>query len=78
MSMELKLPRLPDRTPVKMTISVAPELAAALGDYAAMYERAYGHSEPVAELVPAMLAAFLESDRAFAKARRGGVPGKTG
>lgn len=78
MSMELKLPRLPDRTPVKMTISVVPELAVALGDYAAIYEQAYGRSEPVAELVPAMLAAFLESDRGFARARRGGAPGKAG
>jgi hypothetical protein len=76
--MDLKLAKLPDRTPVKLTISVAPELAAALADYAAMYEQAYGRGEPIAELVPAMLTAFLESDRAFARARKGAGPGKAG
>lgn len=66
----IKLERLPDRTPVKITIIVSPELNRALGDYAAAYEAAYGQAEPVAELIPAMLAAFLESDRAFARGRK--------
>lgn len=67
---DLKLPRLSDRAPVKMTISVAPELAAVLADYAAIYEQVYGRSEPVAELVPAILAAFIESDRQFLRMKR--------
>jgi hypothetical protein len=58
---------LPDRTPVKLTLSVHPELAAALQDYAALYEQTYGQAEPIAELIPFMLASFLESDRAFRK-----------
>ncbi|WP_313336454.1 DUF2274 domain-containing protein [Sphingobium yanoikuyae] len=29
--------------------------------YAAFYQEAYGRDEPVAELIPAMLAAFLEA-----------------
>ena len=62
--------RLPDRTPVKITILVPPELSRALADYAAAYEAAYGQAEAVAELIPAMLAAFLDSDREFARARR--------
>ena len=66
----LKLARIPDRTPIKLTIHVPPELNEALNDYAAAYEQAYGTSAPVAELVPAMLASFIESDRAFARARR--------
>jgi hypothetical protein len=69
---ELRLPRLPDRTPVKLTISLSPELHQALLDYGAAYEQTYGKAEPVADLVPAMLAAFLDSDRAFARRRRGG------
>jgi len=36
--------------------------------YAALYAEAYSREESVAELIPAMLTAFLESDRAFAKA----------
>jgi len=66
---ELKLGKLPDRTPVKLTISVLPELHQALADYAALYAEAYGRKEPVAELIPAMLTAFLESDRGFARSR---------
>ena len=66
----IKLERLPDRTPVKFVIHVPPELGRALGDYADAYAAAYGTSEAVADLVPAMLAAFLESDGEFARARR--------
>lgn len=66
---ELKLAQLPDRTPVKLGISVMPDLHQALNDYAALYAQAYGREEPVADLIPAMLAAFLESDRAFSKGR---------
>lgn len=68
----LRLAKLPDRTPVKLTISVSPELHRALGDYAAAYARAYGQDEPVSELIPAMLASFLDSDRLFARERRKG------
>ena len=67
---DLKLAKLPDRTPVKVTISVSPELHLALGAYAEMYRATYGEAEPVQELIPAMLAAFLESDRGFARQRR--------
>jgi hypothetical protein len=71
MMADLKLPKLPDRVPVKLTISVSPELNQALGDYAALYAQAYGETEPVQELIPAMLASFLESDRWFVRKRRG-------
>jgi len=66
---DIKLPQLPDRTPMKLTISVMPDLHQALTDYAAFYAKSYGRDEPVAELIPAMLGSFLESDRAFAKLR---------
>ena len=71
---DLRLPKLPDRTPVKITISVAPDLHQTLLDYAALYGEVYGAAEPVSELIPAMLATFLEADRAFARRRRG-LPG---
>ena len=66
---ELKLGRLPDRTPVKRAITITPDLQGALNDYAALYAQAYGREEPVVELIPAMLASFLESDRSFVRAR---------
>lgn len=66
---DLKLGQLPDRTPIKLSISVLPDLHQALGEYAALYAETYGREESVAELIPAMLAAFLESDRAFVRSR---------
>jgi hypothetical protein len=68
---DIRLPRLPDRTPVKMTISLTPDLNQALSDYAALYSEVYGQPEPVQELIPAMLASFLDGDRLFARRRRG-------
>lgn len=67
---DLRLAKLPDRTPVKLTISVPPELNRALTDYAELYRETYGEAEPVQELIPAMLASFLEGDRLFARRRR--------
>ncbi|MDR5729983.1 MAG: DUF2274 domain-containing protein [Terriglobia bacterium] len=69
--MDLKLAKLPDRTPVKITMTVAPELHRLLQDYAAFYAKVYGSEETVAELCPYMLQAFLEGDRGFQKARKG-------
>ena len=66
----LKLAKLPDRTPVKLAITITPDLAHALGDYATIYNRTYSDKAEVADLVPAMLESFLASDRAFAKARK--------
>jgi hypothetical protein len=66
----LKLERLPDRAPVKITLLLPPELNRALADYAEAYEESYGQAEPVTELIPAMLWAFLQSDREFARTRK--------
>lgn len=68
----LKLSKLPDRTPVKIVITVAPDLKAALDDYAALYGQTYTEDRPATELIPEMLWAFLESDRVFQQARREG------
>jgi hypothetical protein len=66
---DLKLAKLPDRTPIRLTISITPDLQAALNDYAKVYAETYGREEPVTELIPAMLASFVESDRAFVRSR---------
>lgn len=66
----LKLPKLPDRTPVKLTISVTPDLHRALLDYTTIYADAYGEQENMVDLIPFMLSSFLENDRAFLQARR--------
>ena len=66
----LKLAQLPDRIPVKLTITLQPDVKKALDDYAAMYSRTYGADEPVAELVPFMLESFLKADAGFKKGRK--------
>ena len=70
----LKLAKLPDRTPAKITITVSSDLNQALHRYAAVYRATYGEAESVADLIPFMLDAFLDSDRGFAKARKDAVP----
>lgn len=67
---DLKLPKLPDRTPVKLTISVPPDVHIQLGEYLAQYHAAYGDDgASLADLVPAMLEAFLRADKAFQRER---------
>ena len=66
---ELKLAKLPDRTPQKLNLVLTPNLAADLNAYAELYRERYGSDEPLTELVPAMLAAFIESDRQFKRPR---------
>lgn len=67
---DLKLPKLPDRTPVKMTITLPPHLHQRLQSYQTAYVEAYSVEEPLAELIPAMLSAFLDSDRRFSRRRK--------
>lgn len=73
---DLRIAKLPDRTPVKLTIAILPELNDALTHYASVYAETYGQADTVVDLIPAMLAAFLDSDRGFqrsllGKAKRG-------
>lgn len=72
--MLLKLARLPDRAPVRVTMTVSPVLHRMLQDYAAFYAKAYGSEEAVAELCPYMLQTFMEADRGFQKARKSADP----
>jgi hypothetical protein len=70
---DLKLAKLPDRTPVKITVTVGPDLNRNLHAYAELYRETYGAAESVAELIPYILESFLGSDRSFAKARKEGA-----
>jgi hypothetical protein len=67
---KVKLARLPDRAPVKMQVTLPPDLAARLRDYADLYAETYGVREEPADLVPYMLNAFLNGDAEFRKAMR--------
>lgn len=66
----ISLRQLPDRTPVKLIINLMPDLNACIGEYAVFYREQYGREEAVGDLIPAMLAAFLDNDRAFQRLRR--------
>ncbi|NKB53759.1 MAG: DUF2274 domain-containing protein [Rhizobiaceae bacterium] len=68
--MTLKLSKLPKRTPVKITAIFPPEIHEALTDYARIYEQDYGVKEKVEDLVPYIIASFLDTDSGFKKARR--------
>ncbi|WP_339692314.1 DUF2274 domain-containing protein [uncultured Parasphingorhabdus sp.] len=65
----LRISKLPDRTPIKLTISVLPDLNDALADYATIYAETYRQTDSVTELIPAMLTTFLESDKEFKRSR---------
>jgi hypothetical protein len=75
MMADLKLAKLPDRTPVKITVTVGPDLNRSLHAYAELYRETYGATESVADLIPYILESFLDSDRSFAKARKDGAIG---
>lgn len=67
----LKIAKLPDRTPVKIALTVSPDLNETLGEYLAVYRATYGDdAATVADLIPVMLETFVASDKAFAKARK--------
>lgn len=66
----MKLSKLPDRTPVKISTTLSPNLAARLRDYADFYAETYGSREEVADLVPFMLEAFLDGDADFRKIKK--------
>jgi hypothetical protein len=67
---QLKIGPLPDRTPQKLTVQIAPSLVAALEDYSRVHSQLHGEEVNIAVLVPHMLEAFLASDTGFRKARK--------
>jgi len=67
---DMRLPKLPDRTLVRHTIAVMPELEQKLRDYAELYKKSYGEEETIETLIPFMLDVFLCGDKAFLKARK--------
>lgn len=70
LKLALKIGPLPDRTPVKLSLSIDPDLQRDLQDYADVYAEAYGAPASVADLVPSMLRALLDSDAGFKRARK--------
>ena len=67
---KLRIGKLPDLTPVKMTIQVDPALHQLLEDYSRIYNETYNGSVKSAVLIPSMLKHFLASDNVFKKAQK--------
>jgi hypothetical protein len=68
--MSLKIGPVPDRAPVKISLSLTPETHEALLDYAAIHAREHAQEAPIAALAVLMIERFLESDAAFKRARK--------
>lgn len=66
----MKLQKLPDRTPVKLSVVISPQLAVRLREYSEFYAETYGVREEPADLIPFILDAFMESDVEFRRTRR--------
>ena len=62
------------RTPTRITITVNADLNRTLCDYRKLYAATHGVSEKIADLIPFMLEAFLDSGRTFARVRKEGLP----
>ena len=66
----LRIGKLPDLTPVKLTVSLEPEVHQMLEDYAQIYNDSYGETVKPTELIPSMIAGFLATDNGFKRARK--------
>ena len=70
MTDKLRLGPLPKTELAKLAIALPLAVKADLDRYAEAYAAAYGELVDAAALVPHMLAAFMERDRAFRRARQ--------
>lgn len=68
---KLKLGAIPDDKPVRVTVTFTAAQYALLADYAAAHSAQFDRKVPPEKLVPHILERFIQTDRAFAKARRG-------
>lgn len=68
---KLKLGAIADERPVRVSVELPATLHRDLIAYAELLARETGQRTEPAKLIAPMLARFIASDRAFAKARRG-------
>ena len=64
---ELRLGRLPNRTPAKLALTLWNELDEHLKLYAQMHSAQTGVEVSAADIAPQMLADYIEGDREFAR-----------
>lgn len=78
MSGKLRLGPLPKTELVRLTIALPAAVKANLDLYAQLYGATYGEAVDAPALVPHMLRAFMDKDRAFRKARHTLLVGERG
>lgn len=78
MTDKLRLGPLPKTEVVRLTIAIPAKVKADLDRYAELYAAAYGEPADAATLVPHMLAAFMDRDRGFRRARQEAKPALDG
>ena len=66
----LRIGKLPNLTPIKLTVSLSREVHEMLEDYARVYRDSYGDAVKPAELVPFIIKGFLAADNGFKRARK--------
>ena len=69
---KLRVGPLPKTEVVRLTIALTAKVKADLDRYVETYADVYGEAVDAAVLVPHMLAAFMDRDRGFKKARQAG------
>jgi len=74
MSGKLRLGPLPRTELVRLTVALPAAVKADLDRYAELYGAAYDEAVDAVALLPHMLAAFMERDRAFRKRRQVAPP----
>jgi hypothetical protein len=67
---KLSLSEIPDQKPVRLTIEVPAAVHRDLVVYSELLGQDTGTPVDVVKMIPAMLARFMATDHAFAKARR--------
>lgn len=68
--MPLRIAKLTDMKPTKLTLTIDAGLQSGLRDYAKIYAETYGESASIEQLAPVMLQSFLNRDAAFKRARK--------
>ena len=66
----LRLGREVARKPVRLTLTIGPDLAEEPKLYAYAYEREYGETQTPSQLAPYMIRMFLASDAGFEALKR--------
>ncbi len=65
----LRLKKIADKTPVKLTLALPPEVHADLLRYAEIYRKEHGSQETPQVLASHMVAIFMQGDSQFRKAK---------